>query len=142
MTANLISLIGVFGSAIIALAGVIYSSRMSTKIAKESTEKEFEKIYLLWRHEAKVSIEKSVGEVCAYVSIFLWKRDEKSYKEAIVKLNEARAITTGPVASMLDSIFYDIEQRRNETFPIRDDKIRELLAKCIDQCRNDTHEAI
>lgn len=70
-----IAAISALGSAVIALFGVIYSTNRSMKIAREATEREFEKISLLWQHEAQVSIDKAVGEVCAYVSLFLWKRE-------------------------------------------------------------------
>ena len=137
---SLIAFLGVLISAVFALIGVLFSLHNARKIAKDSAKNEIEKMSLLWRHETDISIKRAVGEVCAYVSIFLWKRDTQSYKDAFIKINEARAITTGPIASILDGICYDIEQRRNETFAICDEDIRLSLAKAIDECRQDENK--
>ena len=133
-----IAFLGVLISSVLSLVGVIYSSHSTRKTAQESAKTEFEKIALVWKHDAELSTKKAVGEVCAYISFFLWKRNEQSYKDAFIKINEARAITSGPIGAMLDSICYDIEQRRDGSFTINDDDIRKLLAKIIDQCRTES----
>lgn len=121
--------------AVIALAGVVFSSVISFRVSKSSAEKEIQKMKLEWSRQDIVSSDEDFSDMAVAVSRFIQTQNGTTHRKAIESVMKIRAKESGDIAGSLDALYLAIGKRGHGYNP-NSEQIDNLLSEILKQKRN------
>lgn len=103
-------------STVITVIGSVIVAHISRKTAigtaKETANREMEKLERTWDRDDVVSSDDEFAEMAALVSKFICYESEAWLVEALSKVAEVRSRESGTLGNILDSLYISIERRQ------------------------------